>query len=311
MRSLVFHHRPLVASSSRTRSTPRAEPASSNGLSEDTLRDVLAKLAAAEAEAAALRSKLDEAPPAPGALDGLTEAQLARRKPAPLSSGLRIDSSTGRLGAEGSKGAASWLSESDISTFLARGPGEAAASGGGSGVAAEDMGTLTRRLAIGAASVLLFGVLALRPDTAPPPPKPLFLYLTPLVRSRGALSRAEEVVANADWPGLAALRASVLVENEARANFAAAAAALPTAKEQESAKALASSCLEYVAQADFEAYFDTRAVPTPSQNAEFVVFAGSALKAAEAKLDAFLALFPGEALEAARAGAVQSLKMAS
>ena len=74
-------------------------------------------------------------------------------------------------------------------------------------------------------------------------------------------------------------------------------------RKQESARALATSIIEYVDQADYAAYFDSRAPPTGAQNAEFAAFSLRAVKAAEAKLSEFLALMPADDLDAARANA--------
>jgi A/G-specific adenine glycosylase len=67
-----------------------------------------------------------------------------------------------------------------------------------------------RRLALGAAGTALFVALSLRPDSAPPPSKPLFFYLVPLLRVQALLTRAEAVVADADWVQLASLRRAIL-----------------------------------------------------------------------------------------------------
>ena len=66
------------------------------GLSEEALKDVVAKLAAAEAEAAKLRDEL--AAKEAASLAGKSQEELARLKPAKLASGLRIDSTEARLG---------------------------------------------------------------------------------------------------------------------------------------------------------------------------------------------------------------------
>ena len=66
------------------------------GLSEEALKDVVAKLAAAEAEAAKLRDEL--AAKEAASLAGKSQDELARLKPAKLASGLRIDSTEARLG---------------------------------------------------------------------------------------------------------------------------------------------------------------------------------------------------------------------
>jgi hypothetical protein len=54
-------------------------------------------------------------------------------------------------------------------------------------------------------------------------------------------------------------------------------------------------------QADYSAYFDSRAAPTGAQNVEFAAFSLRAVKAAEARLTEFLALMPADDVDAARA----------
>ena len=205
-----------------------------------------------------------------------------------------------------SAGVTAWLSESDLDFFAGSGPGESSAGGGG--VAPEDQETLTRRLILGGVGTALFVALSLVPDAAGPPAKPLFFYLAPLLRVQALLPRAEEVVSDADWRGLSSLRASVLGSpNDAHEALRCATAALRDARQQERAKALAASFLEYLDQADPLAYFDSRTPPTGAQNAEFAAFSLRAVKAAEVALADFLALFPAEDLEAARANAAQAV----
>ena len=66
------------------------------GLSEEALKDVVAKLAAAEAEAAKLRDEL--AAKEAASMAGKSQEELARLKPSKLANGLRIDSTEARLG---------------------------------------------------------------------------------------------------------------------------------------------------------------------------------------------------------------------
>ena len=66
------------------------------GLSEEALKDVVAKLAAAEAEAAKLRDELASKEAA--LLAGKSQEELARLKPSKLANGMRIDSTEARLG---------------------------------------------------------------------------------------------------------------------------------------------------------------------------------------------------------------------
>lgn len=54
---------------------------------------------------------------------------------------------------------------------------------------------------------------------------------------------------------------------------------------------------------DYDKYFDTMSAKktiSGAQNAQFVEFSGKALKAAQQKLAAFIALCPPEAVDAAR-----------
>ena len=88
-----------VRAPSRARAARRPAatgPGGGGGLSEEALKEVVAKLAAAEAEAAKLRDEL--AAKEAASLAGKSQEELARLKPAKLASGLRIDSTEARLG---------------------------------------------------------------------------------------------------------------------------------------------------------------------------------------------------------------------
>mmetsp|Transcript_12340 Transcript_12340/g.40550 ORF Transcript_12340/g.40550 Transcript_12340/m.40550 type:complete len:331 (-) Transcript_12340:1109-2101(-) len=277
-----------------------------------TEEDMMARLAAAEAEAERLRAELAtkeaSSTASPGAApsgedDSLTVDQLARKKPAKPAN--RIDSyipGGGRESIFGTKTGGSWLSEDDLAMLAKVGPGETYSEGGGSvsGVAPEDEGVVGRRLAIGLGLSAAFVVLALQPSTSGPPPKPLFFYLVPLLRSQALLEQAETVVADANWAQLAPLLRGVEEANEAKKNLMSAAASLPSPQRQDQARALASEFLEYVQQADYKKYFDQKSTPTGTQQAEFAAFSLRSIKAAEGKLAAFLKLMPADDVQAAR-----------
>ena len=78
-------------------------------------------------------------------------------------------------------------------------------------------------------------------------------------------------------------------------------AVLPEGATRDKAKALAADALEYVAQIDYDKYFDVqRGSSGGKRNQQFVDFSASSVKATQAKLAAFLRLFPAEDVQAAR-----------
>lgn len=259
--------------------------------------ELASKLAAAEEEAARLRAQL-----------GADSEPLSRLRPAPLASGKRTDGQTARIGGVQS-GASSWLSEGELSGFLAKlGPGEEGAAGD-SGVSAEEKATLGRRLAIGAAATLAFFALSRVPDAAlrSRSSKPLFLLLVPLVRAQAALPALRPLLADAQWEQLSAARRSQLPAGPLREALEEATGELPAGSAPEAqARAAATAFLEYLADTDYAAYFDSRITPTGTQAAEFSAFGLKALEAAEAQLRAFLALFPAEDVEGARSSIAAS-----
>ena len=275
----------------RLRLRPACAAAPGNG--GPSLEEELAtKLAAAEGEAARLRAQLGTSAGEGG--------ELSRRRPAPLASGLRTDSQTARLGGvDNVKSGGAFLTEGELTGFLAKlGPGEADAEGDST---PEESGELSRRLMLGAAAVAAFAAFALVPDSAlyGTDSRPLFLLLVPLVRAENALPLLKPLLENADWAELASTRRSQLPAGALREALEAAATALPSAR-AETARALATSFLEDLAQTDFAAYFDSRVTPTGAQAAEFASFGLRALASSQTKLASVLALFPGEDVQAAR-----------
>ena len=199
-----------------------------------------------------------------------------------------------------------WLSERDLDFFVGggRGVGEQEA---GSGVAPGDEGVVGRRLALTALATAAFVAWSLVPDDtlAPTPSKPLFLYLVTLVRARQLLTGCESATADADWPRLKALRATILGsapgDTPLREQMTNAAALVPDGRRREAAKALVGPTVENIVATDYNAYFDTVGQPSGAQNAEFAAFCGAAVRSGEKNLDAFLALMPSEDLDAAKA----------
>ena len=265
-------------------------------MTEQSLADVMAKLAEAEAEAAKLRDELKKSV----AVDDGSAAsidELARRTPAKPAS--RIDGKGGRETLFGAPkgGGDGWLR--DGMEFLVREqPSESAEI---ATMNAEDEAKVQRRLFIGLAATAAFGVLSQISDTAPPPSKPLFFYIVPLVRARALLSRAERQATNGYWDDLSAtLRQVIGSPNDVRENMFKAAAYLD-AKEEDQARRVALDLMETLEKIDYNKYFDNLGPVSGAKAAEYSKFSTRAAKAAGDAMDNFLKLMDAEAVEAARA----------
>lgn len=267
------------------------EPPAASGR-EESLEDIVARLAAAEAEAAKLKEQLESSG---------TDAAPEQRPKA------RVDSVGGRetlFGKPEQSGV--WLSEG-VEFLTGDGPSEATAT---PGLTEEEQATVNRRIALGALFTVGFGALALKPDDSGPPPKPLFYYLVPLVRVEDLLQEALPQAEDADWPSLErTLKAVLGPPNNVKENMLSAASALDDANDERAAKEIAFSVLEYLEQMDYKKYFDAVSVPTGTQNLEFSKFCSRATRAAQKKMGAFLAAMPAEDIEAARSQ-VAALKSA-
>jgi A/G-specific adenine glycosylase len=325
-----------VAAPRRTRHTlpsPRADPTNGGGggapagLSED----VLARLRAAEQEAARLREELAQvqqqqqqqqqggeasSSATAAAADGASSADKAASSSS--TPPLRIDSTDSRELPWTAGKRTAWLSEADVTFFTGAGITEGNVLGDGAGAASsspEQQGVVRRRLLQGALATAALAAFALVPTRAlriGAPSKPLFFYLVPLVRALDQLRDLEPAVEDADWPRLRAARALIVgPPGNARDNLYDAVAALDsyagestvakgTAKR---AEALAGEVVEALDALDYNKYFDAAmmgAAPSGSQNAEFVKFTREARRAAERSLNEFLALMPREAVEGAK-----------
>ena len=314
---------------------PRAEPGSSsgNGAPAGLSEDVLARLRAAEQEAARLREELAQvqqqqggaaaaaaaASPSAAASAAAGTAAAADASAAAGPAG-RIDSTDSRELPWTAGKRTAWLSEADVTFFTGAGLTEGAGLGEAGGASAsaaspEAEGVVRRRLLQGAlatAALAAFAVVPTRALRLGAPAKPLFFYLVPLVKALDQLRDLETAVEDADWPRLRAARAAIVgPPGNARQNLYDAVAALDTYSGDSAvakgaakrAEALAGEVVEALDALDYNRYFDSAmmgAAPSGAQNAEFVKFTREARRAAERGLRAFLALMPSEAVEGAR-----------
>lgn len=250
--------------------------------------DVLARLKAAEEEAARLRKQL-------AATQGSGElpSDVIEAKPK------RVDSVDKRETLEFGSKRGSWLSESDVSFFLGNArPGETASSVDED---PEQAKTVQRRLLVGigfTAAAIAFAFIP-TDKLRPKPPKPLHLYLIPLLRSKALLAEAKQIISDADWPTLRVLASRIMgTPNNARDNIANVVAWIDDTATASLVSKLGSEFCEYVEAMDYNKYFDVMptVVLTGAQNAKFVEFSGGAWKSATSKLNEILAVVPDDAL---------------
>ena len=258
-------------------------------MSEASMADMMAKLAAAEAEAEKLRSELKETAAAPA-------EDLSRQTPAKGKS--RIDGVGGRetLFGTSTKPGDAWLK--DGMEFLVR--DQPSESGELQGMTEEEQNTVNRRLAIGLFGTAVFVGLSQISDESSAPSKPLFFYLVPLVKIRELLRSATDLAENGYWDDLTVVVNQIVRQNDARGNLFAAAAYL-SGKDEERAKQMAFDFLELLEKIDYNKYFESmKGVPVSgAKAAEYSRFSKKAAVAAASKLDEFLGLMDREQLDAA------------
>ncbi|GBF87305.1 hypothetical protein Rsub_00016 [Raphidocelis subcapitata] len=286
------------------RRVARAEPSDGSGgggggpaLSED----VIARLRAAEEEAARLKKQLADLQSAPPAAPGAAARGLDAKPQ-------RIDGTDSRetLFAPGGARRNSWLSEEDVDFITGGGPSEAAAS---AGPTAEQQALIKRRALIGGAAAAGLGAFALVPtkDLRLKPSKPMYFYLTALLRVQSQLGSLREYVDNAEWDTLRLLLPRIEgPPGDAKAAMYDAIALLDDRSAVARAEEIAADVLESIRSIDApHVYYDAipRRVISGTQNAEFVRFSAAALARAQGKLNEFLAAMPREAVAAARAAA--------
>ena len=169
-----------------------------------------------------------------------------------------------------------------------------------------------KRLLLGGLAVVATAAFAKVPTDAlrfSRPAKPLFMYVTPIVAARPVLARAAEAASEARWSELATLHAALeAAPLSLPENLRAVAAHQDTAAVRERASALARDAVEYVAQIDYDAYFESVGgvgLRGGAREKQFADFSAAAARAAVASIDQLLALVPADAVEAAaaRAGA--------
>lgn len=256
------------------------------------MADMMAKLAAAEAEAEKLRSELKET-----ASTGIED--LSKQTPKKPKS--RIDGKGGRetLFGTSTKPGDAWLK--DGMEFLVREqPSESAEL---QGLSEEEQNTVNRRLAIGIFGTAVFaGLSQIDLDSFEKvPQKPLFFYLVPLLKIIGLLNQASELAENGYWEDLTVVVNAIKKTNDARGNLFAAASYL-NGRDEDSAKQIASDFLELLEKVDYNKYFESmKGVPVTGAKAlEYSKFSKKASVAAGAKLDEFLKLMDREQLDAAK-----------
>ncbi|KIY95522.1 hypothetical protein MNEG_12440 [Monoraphidium neglectum] len=286
----------------RVRPVARAEGGGDSGAKGGTAlsEDMIARLRAAEEEAARLKKQLSD----------LQQAQQAGGAPAqprdPVLDGApkRIDGTDKRETLfSGPSKRNSWLSEEDVDWITGGGPSEASAS---SGPTEEQQSLIGRRLAIGAVATAGLVAFSLVPtkDLRLKPAKPLYFYLTALLRVQEQLVQCKDLVEDADWTTLRLILPRITgPPGDAKASLFDAIALLNDRAVAAKAEEVAGDFLESVANIDSpRRYYD--AMPSRqisgSQNAEFVRFSSGALVRAQSKLTEFLALMPRDAVAAAK-----------
>jgi A/G-specific adenine glycosylase len=273
----------------------------------DLTESQLARLEKAEREAAMLREQLKQAQQIQ-AERGDQPADAAPKQRGPRIDAGEVLKRENLLSGGGlrnyMKERGSWVGEKELEELFWRstdGPSE-----GGQAASATEKATVQRRLLLGLGAAAILGALALVPldVLTPASSKPLFLSLTPILRVEALLQEASSIVQEAQWDDLRFVLERIQgPPNNIRDNLFSAAAALPDGSKRDKAKTLAADILEYVAQIDFNKYFDTQASRSGlggRRNQEFVDFSASSVKATQAKLAEFLRLFPAEDVQAAR-----------
>ncbi|PNH12083.1 hypothetical protein TSOC_001022 [Tetrabaena socialis] len=257
--------------------------------------DVLQRLKAAEEEAARLRKELA------AAQAGTAGAKVAE-DPLSTSKPIRIDSVDNRETLFGGGPRTAWLSEKDVEFFS--GPA-AAREEDAATQAPEYQSTLQRRLLIGGVLGLGLGAFALIPTEAlqPKPSKPMYFYLTPILRIQDLLVECRAIIEDADWAQLRQALARIEgPPNNVRQNLDSIIPLIPNAKDAVKARELAIDLYEYLNSLDYQQYYDAmpRRTISGAQNLEYAKFSLSALKAAQDKLADLLALIPRDQLQLAR-----------
>lgn len=262
--------------------------------------DLNAKLAAAEAEAEALRKELAARKSSPGAVQDLSKLKPVTPEKRIDGTGYRetLFSGTGKIVTGKPEQQASRWGLSEAELFLSKG---APTEGSGLGLEAMEAGSediVRRRLLIGVGiTVVAVGLANLKFPTGRPS-KPLFLYVVSILQLQKILQSLEDSAAELDVVKMELRKAGT--SEEVKNSFLSAAAWLD-GEDAEKASKLSFEIYEYVDQADYSRYFENLGEPSPVQQMEFLKFCLQSIKAARKKVDEFLTLVPKEAVEAAAA----------
>jgi A/G-specific adenine glycosylase len=285
--------------------------ASNNGSedTEDEDNDLIARLKAAEEEAKALKQELNRVQAA------TTKAEEgAPGTKSPPSAVSRIDGADLRretLSFVENK-PRNWLSESDIEFFTGGGPSEAGTqTGPGQGVDASESSedaVVQRRLAIGIGLSVVLGAFALVPTEKlqPPPSKPLFFYLVPLIRTQEILKEVIDILPDGDYDKLRTLLSRIEgAPNNVQENLKSAVASISDARIAGKADLIARDAYEYLKGIDYQTYYESRSMEG-QQLKEMFDFSSNSAQAAQRKLEEFLSLMPEDEVMAARQQVSQS-----
>lgn len=258
--------------------------------------DMLAKLAAAEAEAQKLREQLGQ----------LREDKTNETKK-PIYQDRRIDGEGYRETLWGvNKERDGWLKDAEgqgqsplLDFVVGKGaPGETWDSK--PKMSDEDQDTVNRRLAIGLGGSAIALGLSQIPLLEGGGSKPLFLYIAPLVKIQGLLVECQDLAENGLWEQLSAASKAILgPPNDAQTNLLAAAATLD-GNEEVQARKLAFNVLEDLEVLDYKRYLEAFVPPSGNDAIEYAKLCKKAAVSASKNLDKFYTMFDSESIEAAR-----------
>lgn len=277
---------------------PFSETPSVSTKSDEEKEELAAKLAAAEAEADALRKEL-------AARRASKDVDLAKLKPATPEK--RIDgtgfretlfSGTGNSSDGVVKEPNSWgLLEAEI--FLSKGAPTEGSSLGGPATEDNSNEIVKRRLLIGLGiTVVAVGLSFLKlPQGFIKPPKPLFFYLGPIVRLREQLKLIEN--SSSDVNSVRQRLQQALNPADISKDTFLSAAGWLEGSDADKAISLTFTIFDYLNQADYNRYFEAMGKPSTTQQLEFFKFSLQAVQAARENIDLFLSTMPEEALQAA------------
>lgn len=167
---------------------------------------------------------------------------------------------------------------------------------------------VTRRLVFGGIAAAGAAAFALVPTDAlrlGRPQKPLFLYLTPLVRAGPLLDEAAKAGEEAEWTRLAGVLSRIQgspCEVEQNLRAAAAHASIP-APQRAKLQGIARDAIEYVASIDYNSYFESvggAGLRGGAREKAFADFSSKAATAAKGKIELFLNAMPRDDYEAAK-----------